>query len=113
MFDDRPLTLEFYQTAAGAEPLSEWLNRLKDQTATARIRARLTRLQTGNPGDYKAVGQGLSELRVDCGPGYRIYFAFAGDRLILLLCGGAKNSQQKDIAAAQRFWDDYCKRYQQ
>jgi putative addiction module killer protein len=78
-----------------------WLDRLADARARARIQVRLDRLRLGNFGDAKAVGDGISELRVDYGPGYRVYFARRGARLVLLLCGGDKSTQSRDIAAAK------------
>ncbi len=78
-----------------------WLRKLKDRRAAARVLIRINRLAAGNPGDVKPVGGGLSELRIDYGPGYRVYYLREGDRLILLLCGGDKSNQSADIAAAQ------------
>ncbi len=77
-----------------------WLRRLKDRRAAARVLIRIERLAAGNPGDVKPVGQGISELRIDYGPGYRVYFLREGDRLILLLTGGAKPTQDADIRTA-------------
>lgn len=81
---------------------TEWLDGLSDQHATARIAQRLVRLQSGLFGDVKPVGQGLSELRIDYGPGYRVYFLQQGRVVIILLCGGDKGSQRRDIERAQR-----------
>lgn len=77
-----------------------WLERLRDRTAVLRITRRIARLEMGNAGDFKSVGEGILELRIDHGPGYRVYFVKQGDKLILLLCGGDKAAQQKDIAHA-------------
>ncbi|KRE62386.1 type II toxin-antitoxin system RelE/ParE family toxin [Nostocoides sp. Soil756] len=77
-----------------------WLRKLKDRRAAARVLVRVQRLAAGNPGDVKPVGGGISELRIDYGPGYRVYYLHEGDRLILLLCGGDKSSQSADIANA-------------
>lgn len=77
-----------------------WLDGLRDRKARARILVRIDRLATGNPGDVKPVGSGVSELRIDHGPGYRVYFARKGDIVVILLCGGTKSSQRKDIARA-------------
>jgi putative addiction module killer protein len=79
-----------------------WLSGLNDDHAVARIVARVRRLELGNLGDAKSVGAGVSEMRIDYGPGYRIYFARRGKTIVILLCGGDKKSQRKDIAAAQR-----------
>ncbi len=78
-----------------------WLSSLRDRHAAARILARLDRLATGNPGDVKPVGGGISELRIDYGPGYRVYFMQRGPLLVVLLCGGNKSTQQKNIAMAK------------
>lgn len=86
-----------------------WLSNLRDRHAAARIHARLDRLATGNPGDVKPVGGGISELRIDYGPGYRVYFMRRGPLVIILLCGGDKATQQKNIAAAKSIaaqWKD-------
>jgi putative addiction module killer protein len=77
-----------------------WLRKLKDRRAAARVLVRIQRLAAGNPGDVKPVGGGISELRIDYGPGYRVYYLHEGDRMILLLCGGDKSSQSADIATA-------------
>lgn len=77
-----------------------WLRKLKDRRAAARVLVRVQRLAAGNPGDVKPVGGGISELRIDYGPGYRVYYLHEGDRLVLLLCGGDKSSQSADIANA-------------
>jgi putative addiction module killer protein len=79
---------------------SKWLGALKDSRAKARIAARTQRLAFGNPGDVRPVGGGVSELRIDFGPGYRVYYLQRGKVLIILLCGGDKSSQDKDIKLA-------------
>lgn len=80
----------------------EWLDALRDDRARKRIVIRIRRLELGNPGDVKPVGGGLSEMRIPYGPGYRIYFTRAGETIVILLCGGAKSSQTRDIAMAQQ-----------
>ncbi len=80
----------------------EWLTQLKDRAGRLRILKRIDRLANGNPGDVKPVGNGVSELRLDVGPGYRVYYIQDGEVLILLLCGGDKSTQQKDIDKAHR-----------
>mgnify|MGYP001627643844 FL=1 len=80
---------------------SNWLTRLKDVQARARIVRRVDRLQRGNPGDVKPVGEGISELRIDYGPGDRVYFIQEGKLIIVLLCGGDKSSQSRDISQAK------------
>jgi putative addiction module killer protein len=79
----------------------DWVARLKDLRARTRIAVRIDRLAEGNPGDVKSVGDGVSELRIDYGPGYRLYFTRRGSLLIVLLCGGDKSSQDRDIRAAR------------
>lgn len=80
-----------------------WLRSLKNREARSRILARIDRLAMGNAGDVKPVGSGVSEMRIDCGTGYRVYFTQHGSMLILLLCGGDKSSQKRDIEKAIRF----------
>ncbi|MBP1151344.1 MULTISPECIES: type II toxin-antitoxin system RelE/ParE family toxin [unclassified Methylocaldum] len=77
------------------------LRGLKDRRAVARIQARLDRLASGNPGDIKPVGEGISEMRINYGPGYRVYFMQRGPVVVVLLCGGDKSSQDRDIACAK------------
>jgi putative addiction module killer protein len=89
-------------TIRQTEVFVEWFASLRDERARARINVRIRRLSLGNPGDVKPVGAGVSELRIDYGPGYRIYFAGRGNEIVLLLCGGDKRSQGQDIAEAQR-----------
>jgi len=79
---------------------AEWLDGLRDIQARARIQARIERLAAGNPGDVEPVGEGVSELRINYGPGYRVYFKRWGQELIILLAGGDKSTQAKDIKAA-------------
>jgi putative addiction module killer protein len=89
--------IEVRQTAVFAE----WIADLRDDRARMRIEARIRRLQLGNPGDVRSVGTGVSELRVDYGPGYRVYFLRRDRLLVILLCGGDKSSQTRDIATAK------------
>lgn len=82
------------------QAFSAWLESLRDAQARARVQARILRLRHGNPGDVKPVGEGVSELRIDYGPGYRVYYIMRGAMLIILLAGGAKSTQGKDIKTA-------------
>lgn len=82
------------------EEFSAWLRRLKDAKAKARIAARIERVKLNNLGDCKSLGGGLMELRVDFGPGYRVYFVYRGTAIVILLCGGDKGTQRRDIARA-------------
>ena len=84
------------------ETFSLWLRGLADRRARARLAARIDRLAHGNPGDVAAVGEGVSELRIHFGPGYRVYFASRGRALVILLCGGDKSSQASDIKTAKQ-----------
>jgi putative addiction module killer protein len=96
-----------YETANGHCPWQEWFDALKDRKAQAVIDARLLRVGRGNLGDCKAVGAGVMELRVHFGPGYRIYFGEDSDTLVVLLCGGTKGSQSRDIEQAKAYWKGY------
>ena len=84
------------------DSFAKWLDGLRDLRARARVQVRIQRLAAGNPGDVRPVGEGVSELRIDYGPGYRIYFTRRGNRLIILLAGGDKATQARDIANAIR-----------
>jgi len=99
--------LRYYQTSTGAQPFVEWLQSLGDRQARARIEARLARATVGNLGDVEPVGEGVLELRIDWGPGYRVYFARPGKVIVLLLCGGDKRTQQKDIKRAKSYFRDF------
>jgi putative addiction module killer protein len=83
------------------EVFSQWFGSLRDRQARARINTRIRRLSLGNPGDVKAVGEGVSELRIDYGPGYRVYYVQRGQTLMILLAGGDKRTQDRDIRTAQ------------
>ena len=84
------------------EVYADWIDSLRDVQGRARILVRIERLAAGNPGDVKAVGEGVSELRIDFGPGYRVYFANNGREIVILLAGGDKSSQATDIKTALR-----------
>ncbi|MBI5905442.1 MAG: type II toxin-antitoxin system RelE/ParE family toxin [Deltaproteobacteria bacterium] len=108
--DIREREIRLYVTRSGKVPYSQWLNSLKDIRARAVIRVRLNRIRLGNFGDCKSVREGVMELRIDYGPGYRVYFGRIGRQIVLLLCGGDKSSQSKDIEQAQAYWADYRRR---
>lgn len=99
--------LRYYQSADGKRPFTEWLAGLDDRQVRTRIEARLARVAAGNLGDVETVGGGVMELRIDWGPGYRVYFARLGQVIVLLLCGGDKRTQQRDIERAQTYFEDY------
>lgn len=105
-----PKELRTYETVDGKRPFDEWLDGLKDKVTVARIVTRLNRVALGNFGDVKSVGDGVSELRLVFGSGYRVYFGQDGDRIVLLLCGGDKGTQDKDIRDAKAYLDDYKRR---
>jgi putative addiction module killer protein len=99
-----------YITRAGKDVVGEWLAGLDDLQARARIAARIDRLSLGNFGDCKALRDGVSELRIDWGPGYRMYYAMLGRTCVLLLCGGDKRKQASDINRAIGYLKDYKER---
>lgn len=99
-----------YQREDGREPFSEWLNGLRDKMAQARIRLRLRQVEAGNLGDCEPVGEGVLELRVHAGAGYRVYCGRHGKTVVLLLCGGDKASQVRDIEQAKQLWTEWKRR---
>ena len=99
-----------YVTRTGKDVVGEWLAGLKDLRARARIAVRIDRMALGNFGDCKPLGQGVYELRIDWGPGYRLYYAMHGSACVLLLCGGNKSKQSADIERARTYLADYVER---
>ncbi|MBE9075786.1 type II toxin-antitoxin system RelE/ParE family toxin [Romeria aff. gracilis LEGE 07310] len=95
--------IQKYVTESDVCPFDRWFETLDKQTQ-ARIDVRFDRLRLGNFGDHKSVGEGVYELRFSFGPGFRVYYGFAGRRLVLLLAGGSKKDQSRDIKASQKFW---------
>jgi putative addiction module killer protein len=91
----------------GSTPFLDWLASLKDARTVGIVRARLNRIRLGNFGDCKAVGRGVEELRIDFGPGYRLYYGRKGLSVVVLLCGGDKRTQARDIQTAQKYWKEY------
>ncbi len=104
------IELRRYQREDGIVPVSDWLQGLRDARARAQIEIRLRRLSVGNFGDCKPVGEGILELRVDVGTGYRLYCARYGQTLVILLCGGDKRTQDADIQQAKAYWADWKRR---
>lgn len=104
------LTVREYLTKDGGSPFNEWLQGLRDLKARARIRTRLDRLSLGNTGDYALVGDGVFELRFFFGPGYRVYYGMEDDTKVVLLGGGTKDTQRRDIRIAKVYWEDYRRR---
>jgi putative addiction module killer protein len=89
------------------EAFDAWLKALRDLKGRARVDMRIRRLADGNPGDVRPVGKGVSELRIDAGPGYRVYYAAKGEEIIVLLAGGDKSTQARDIEAALALWEEW------
>jgi putative addiction module killer protein len=96
-----------YINESGKDVISEWLTELKDARTRAKIVARLDRLERGNFGDCKSLQEGVWELRINWGPGYRVYYGMIDQKCVLLLCGGDKSSQQSDIKRAIKYFNDY------
>jgi len=99
-----------YVTESGRDLFGDWFAALGDERAAAKIAVRIDRLAAGNFGDCKPLQQGVCELRIDWGPGYRVYYAMAGRTCVLLLCGGDKRKQSADIKRAVGYWKDYQRR---
>ncbi|MEO5355811.1 MAG: type II toxin-antitoxin system RelE/ParE family toxin [Nitrospirae bacterium YQR-1] len=105
-----PRQLEIYVTSEGRIPFLDWLDALKDYKGKAKIRVKIDRLSLGNFSDCKSLEDGVHELKVDCGPGYRVYYGQADSNIIILLCGGDKGTQKHDIKKAFSYWEDYKRR---
>lgn len=105
-----PKQVLIYADETGYEPFQAWLDTLRDTQGRRRIIQRLLRLQEGNYGDVAAIGEGLSELRLFFGPGYRIYFGEDANNIVLILCAGDKSTQSRDIADAKAYWKEYQNR---
>jgi putative addiction module killer protein len=100
-------SIEIFETQKGKLPFKEWLDDLSDIKARVAVELRIDRLEIGNFGQSKSLGGGLHELKIDTGPGYRVYFSKVGQTVVLLLCAGSKKSQEKDIAKAREYLKDY------
>ncbi|MBI2988797.1 MAG: type II toxin-antitoxin system RelE/ParE family toxin [Deltaproteobacteria bacterium] len=101
--------VENYVRSDGSCPFDDWMDSLRDQRARDIVRARIARIRLGNLGNCEPVGGGVLELKIDYGPGYRVYFGEVGMKLVILLCGGDKSSQAEDIRRAIDYWEDYKK----
>ena len=101
------IELVFYEQGDGRCPFNEWHSNLRDKKAQARIVMRLHNVEVGNLGDCASVGEGVLELRVHVGAGYRVYCGRSGTRLVILLCGGDKSSQSRDIQRAKEYWANW------
>ena len=97
-----------YQSEKGDIPFDSWIKNLRDLRAKARILIRLKRAELGNLGNIKSLGDGVNEMRIPEGQGYRVYYGQTGNEIVILLCGGNKSSQQKDITLAKKYWRNYC-----
>ena len=104
------IEVRHYVTRAGTDVFDDWLSKLADTCAQAKVAARINRLAAGNFGDCKPLRQGLCEMRIDWGPGYRVYYATLGSVCVLLLCVGDKRKQSSDIDRALEFLRDYKQR---
>ena len=104
------IEIRHYVSRAGKDVFDDWLSQLADARAQAKIASRINRLAAGNFGDCRPLRQGVSELRIDCGPGYRVYYAMLGRVCVLLLCGGDKRKQSSDIDRALEYLKDYKER---
>ena len=104
--ENQPWSISKYVTITGICPFDKWFETL-DSTAQARVDVRLDRVSLGNFGDSKSLGEGIYELRLHFGGGYRVYYGISGKKVILLLMGGAKKTQTKDIKTARRYWKSY------
>ncbi len=103
----QPKEIQRYVTTDSRVPFDEWFDSLRDFNAILRIEKRLERVENGNLGDTCSVGEGVCELRINYGPGYRIYFGQVGSTIVLLLIGGDKSTQEQDIRKAKEYWNDY------
>ncbi|RDE52040.1 MAG: type II toxin-antitoxin system RelE/ParE family toxin [Candidatus Accumulibacter meliphilus] len=106
----RLMEIAHYLTADGHDPVQDWMDAVRDMRARVAILRRLERMKVGNFGDHKFCRDGVWELRIDTGPGYRVYYAQAGQTLVLLLGGGDKRSQRSDIERASAYWQDWERR---
>lgn len=105
--ETEPREVLYYKKEEGVVPFLKWLYSIEDRVTKAKIRIRIDRVAAGDLGDYRSVGDGVNELRLNYGPGYRIYFGFDGQKIIVILCGGDKGSQNKDIRLAKEYWKNY------
>ena len=105
--------IRIYQSANGKQPFTDWMKKLKDKTAMAQVNNRIRRLSIGQRGDFKRVGSGVYELRIHYGPGYRVYFSEYKGAVVLLLLGGDKGTQKKDIKQAISYWEDFKEQYRE
>jgi putative addiction module killer protein len=103
------LQIRYYVGLGGFQPFAAWFAEL-EPVARAKVTRAIARMEQGNLSNAKSVGEGVLEYRIDFGPGYRVYFGLDGETLVILLCGGTKKRQQRDIEAAHAYWQDYKRR---
>src|SRR5437762_11640419 len=99
--------VRLYRRRDGRVPYLDWFEALRDERAKQTVQSRIARIRLGNFGEVRSVGEGVQELKIDYGPGYRIYFAHDGPRVVIILCGGDKRTQNADIRAAKTYWSAY------
>ena len=99
-----PLEIKYYKNSHGSSPFLEWMENLSDRVGRAKIKLHIDKLLRGNFGNCRSVGDGLHELKIHYGPGYRVYFCWLGRQLILIFCGGSKRTQDRDIEKAKQYW---------
>jgi len=104
--EGRELDVKYYEARIGTSPFRKWRQGIRDAKVRQAVDARIARFRTGNLGVSTSVGEGVSESKIDLGPGYRIYYAIDGETIVLL-CGGDKSTQNEDISRAKSFWEDY------
>ena len=104
------IEIEFYETPSGCCPFDDWFESIREKLTCAKIITRLDRLKLGNFGDCKSLGDGIAELRIHYGSGLRVYYSKIGNKVLLLLCGGDKSSQTKDISKAKEYLKEYQSR---
>ena len=103
------MQIRYYITDNGEKPVIQWLDGLRDRIARANIAQRIARIELNLFGTTRAVGDGVWELKIDVGPGYRLYYAQSGKNVVLLLCGGDKRNQTQDIRTAKQYWESWKK----
>jgi len=109
--ESTPIRVFIYEDSSGKALYSSWLDSLRDRQAVAKIEIRVRRIRLGNLGYWAPVGEGVGELKIDYGPGYRVYFGQLDSTIVVLLCGGDKKSQRRDIVKAKELWRNFKERY--
>ena len=109
----RPKKILIYKTPNGSDPYRDWYTEIKDKKAQVTISNRITRLEVGNFGDFRSLGSDLHELRIHRSPGYRVYFGVFQNETVILLHGGTKRTQQRDIDKARNYWNEFLESTQE